>query len=69
MPITQKLVKAIHEQFPRDVAANLVVWLEKAFQPAWILARPPRNVREALGEDLVDELMDCIIAVRNGARL
>lgn len=38
-------------------------------QPAKVLARPPRSVREALGEDLVDELMDCIIAVHNGTRL
>lgn len=69
MPITPSLIKAIHEQFPRQVAVDLVVWLEKAFQPVSVLARPPRSVREALGEDLVEELMDVIIAVHNGARL
>ena len=30
------------------------------------LHRPPKKVREALGEDVVDQLMDWIIAVRNG---
>ncbi len=31
-----------------------------------IIPRPPRKVREALGEDVVDQLMDWIIAVHNG---
>jgi hypothetical protein len=30
-----------------------------------IIHRPPKKVREALGEDVVDQLMDWIIAVHN----
>jgi hypothetical protein len=66
--MTPTLVKAIHERFPHQVATDLVVWLENAFQAARVLARPPRSVREALGENLVDELMDFIIAVHDRAR-
>lgn len=65
MPMTPALVKALHERFAPQVATDLIAWLEMAFQPARVVARPPRSVSDALGEELTDELMDYILAAHN----
>ena len=64
MPATEKLSRALHARFGQDVADDFVRWFNAAETARIVLPRPSKRVRDLLGEDVVDELMDLIIAVR-----
>lgn len=67
MMVTEGLSRALHKRFSSEVAGDLVEWLSRVSRPLVLMPWPSKRVIDALGEDVVHELMDVIIAVHNGA--
>lgn len=67
MQVTDRLSRALHKRFSSEVAEDLVPWLNRVSRPLAFVPWPSKRVVDALGVDVVDELLDVIVAVHNGA--